>query len=48
MKYRRHQSSDDSRPVDINLSPLIDCVFLLLIFFVSTSREGANGDISET
>ena len=37
MKYRRHQSSDDSRPVDINLSPLIDCVFLLLIFFVVTT-----------
>lgn len=37
MKFRRHQSGDEARPVEINLSPLIDCVFLLLIFFVVTT-----------
>lgn len=37
MKFRRHHSGEESRPVDINLSPLIDCVFLLLIFFVVTT-----------
>ena len=31
-----HQQSTD-RGVDINLSPLIDCVFLLLIFFIVTT-----------
>lgn len=34
---RRSVSSDDSDQVDINLSPMIDCVFILLIFFIVTT-----------
>ncbi len=30
-------SNDAERGVDINMSPLIDCVFLLLIFFIVTT-----------
>jgi biopolymer transport protein ExbD len=29
---------DDSQPADINISPLIDMVFILLIFFVITTN----------
>ena len=34
---RNSNTGDTERGVDINLSPLIDCVFLLLIFFVVTT-----------
>ncbi len=34
---RRSYGLQEERPVDINLSPLIDVVFLLLIFFVVTA-----------
>ena len=36
MKRRIQRQIDDSG-VDVNLSPLIDCVFLLLIFFIVTT-----------
>jgi biopolymer transport protein ExbD len=49
MKFRRHDSGEESRPVEINLSPLIDCVFLLLIFFVVTTVfvDEAGMDVSK-
>jgi len=34
MRARRHEKST---PVEVMLSPLIDCVFLLLVFFLVTS-----------
>ncbi|MCC5848827.1 MAG: biopolymer transporter ExbD [Verrucomicrobia bacterium] len=34
---RRGYNLQEERPVDINLSPLIDVVFLLLIFFLVTA-----------
>lgn len=34
---RFHQSSEDSSDVGIDMSPLIDCVFILLIFFIVTT-----------
>lgn len=34
---KREDTFRDDRGVDINLSPLIDCIFLLLIFFVVTT-----------
>lgn len=34
---RRTYTLQEERPVDINLSPLIDVVFLLLIFFLVTA-----------
>ncbi|MCC5843830.1 MAG: biopolymer transporter ExbD [Verrucomicrobia bacterium] len=34
---RRGYALQEERPVDINLSPLIDVVFLLLIFFLVTA-----------
>jgi biopolymer transport protein ExbD len=34
---RRAQGYEEEKGVDINLSPLIDCVFLLLIFFIVTT-----------
>jgi biopolymer transport protein ExbD len=34
---RRFQRQIDDTGVDVNLSPLIDCVFLLLIFFIVTT-----------
>lgn len=34
---RRSYALQEERPVDINLSPLIDVVFLLLIFFLVTA-----------
>jgi biopolymer transport protein ExbD len=34
---RRSYTHQEERPVDINLSPLIDVVFLLLIFFLVTA-----------
>lgn len=34
---RRSVASDDSDNVEINLSPMIDCVFILLIFFIVTT-----------
>lgn len=33
---RKQESGDDSSP-EINLSPLIDCVFILLIFYIVTT-----------
>lgn len=33
----RRSVSSDSDQVDINLSPMIDCVFILLIFFIVTT-----------
>lgn len=34
---RRHLTSEDSDKVEINLSPMIDMVFILLIFFIVTT-----------
>ncbi|MDQ8202301.1 biopolymer transporter ExbD [Pelagicoccus sp. SDUM812003] len=35
---RRNRSRKDDRDrVDINLSPMIDCIFILLIFFIVTT-----------
>jgi len=34
---RRSVAYSDSDQVDINLSPMIDCVFILLIFFIVTT-----------
>ena len=34
---RTAYSDDGTRSVEINMSPLIDCVFLLLIFFIVTT-----------
>ena len=34
---RHSLASDDSDNVEINLSPMIDCVFILLIFFIVTT-----------
>ena len=34
---KREASLQQEKGVDINLSPLIDCIFLLLIFFVVTT-----------
>ena len=34
---RASLSLDSERGVDINMAPLIDCIFLLLIFFVVTT-----------
>lgn len=36
MKRQSKQENKEER-VDINMSPLIDCVFLLLIFFIVTT-----------
>jgi len=37
MRRFRHFSSDDSSSSEINISPLIDVVFILLIFFIVTT-----------
>jgi len=34
---RRNLASDDRDDVEINLSPMIDMVFILLIFFIVTT-----------
>ena len=34
---RRHLASDDRDEVEINLSPMIDMIFILLIFFIVTT-----------
>jgi biopolymer transport protein ExbD len=34
---RQSKQDNQSEQVDINMSPLIDCVFLLLIFFIVTT-----------
>ncbi len=34
-KRRKHR--EDSDAVEINLSPMIDCIFILLIFFIVTT-----------
>ncbi len=33
----RHSVSDERDEVEINLSPMIDCIFILLIFFIVTT-----------
>lgn len=33
----RDMASEDNSDTDINISPLIDCVFILLIFFIVTT-----------
>ncbi|MEM7386275.1 MAG: biopolymer transporter ExbD [Verrucomicrobiota bacterium] len=33
----RNLQSDNSDEVEINLSPMIDCIFILLIFFIVTT-----------
>jgi biopolymer transport protein ExbD len=33
----REMAAEDSGDTDINISPLIDCVFILLIFFIVTT-----------
>ncbi len=37
MRRINYQGPQSGKGVDINMSPLIDCVFLLLIFFVVTT-----------
>ena len=37
MKHRRRIYPHESQPQDINVSPLIDIVFILLIFFIVTT-----------
>ncbi len=34
---KRRKSREDSDAVEINLSPMIDCIFILLIFFIVTT-----------
>lgn len=34
---RRNRLFDDEQDVEINLSPMIDCIFILLIFFIVTT-----------
>jgi len=34
---RRHLAFEDSEQLEINLSPMIDMIFILLIFFIVTS-----------
>lgn len=43
LKERLHEETDES--VDINMGPLIDCVFLLLIFFILTTDFVENSGI---
>ncbi len=45
MRIRKHNQSDDD--VEVSMSPLIDCVFLLLIFFLVTAMlKKPNKDIN--
>ena len=37
MKRILYTEQDTDRGVEINMAPLIDCVFLLLIFFIATT-----------
>ena len=34
---RKRAASDGDEALDINLSPMIDCIFILLIFFIVTT-----------
>lgn len=34
---RRRKRTDEDDAVEINLSPMIDCIFILLIFFIVTT-----------
>lgn len=43
LKERLHEEAEEG--VDINLSPMIDCVFLLLIFFILTTEFVENTGI---
>jgi biopolymer transport protein ExbD len=42
--YRRHEdhSADDN---EVDMTPMIDCIMLLLIFFMTTSKMNAQGAI---
>ena len=37
MAYRRSIYSKEDETAEINLSPMIDCIFILLIFFIVTT-----------
>ncbi len=37
MIIRRRMESESEEKVEINLSPMIDCIFILLIFFIVTT-----------
>ena len=37
MAYRRSIYAKEDEPAEINLSPMIDCIFILLIFFIVTT-----------
>ncbi len=37
MKTWRDEIPQEDKKIDINMSPLIDCIFLLLIFFIVTT-----------
>ena len=34
---KKRRDREDNEEVDINLSPMIDCIFILLIFFIVTT-----------
>ena len=34
---RHHRLTDEEEETEINLSPMIDCIFILLIFFIVTT-----------
>ena len=48
MKTWRDELSQGDRQIEVNMAPLIDCIFLLLIFFIVTTvfvkETGVNGD----
>ena len=48
MKTWRDELSQSDRQIEVNMAPLIDCIFLLLIFFIVTTvfvkETGVNGD----
>ena len=37
-RFQRSGDADNSPPVGIDIAPLIDCVFILLIFFIVTTK----------
>ena len=48
MKTWRDELSQSDRQIEVNMAPLIDCIFLLLIFFIVTTvfvkETGVNVD----
>src|SRR5687768_3139081 len=42
--YRRHDD-DSHQDNDVDMTPMIDCIMLLLIFFMTTSKMNAQGAI---